>query len=509
VLLWPDGPQREGEEPKPLMHDPEKSDSGIVAMKPMNKAGRPAAELAEPRPGTKGNADQQSTHRTQSRARVIQALDRVRKAARQRKKEQFTSLLHHMNVDLLRTAFYALKRKAAPGVDGMMWSDYEADLEPRLEDLHGRVHRGAYRPRPSRRTYIPKADGKQRPLAIAALEDKIVQGATVMLLNAIYEGDFCGFSYGFRPGRGPHDALDALSTAIKITKVNWILDADIQNFFGAVSQDWLVRYLEHRIGDKRIIHLIQKWLRAGILEDGVVTVDDRGTGQGSVISPLLANIYLHYCFDLWAERWRRHEARGDMIVVRYADDLVVGFEHESDARRFLDAMRDRLGKFTLSLHPAKTRLIAFGRFAATDRKIRGLGKPETFTFLGFTFICGLSRRGNFQLQRKTRRDRMLGKLRDIKAELRRRMHQPIPEQGRWLRQVVTGHFAYYAVPTNSRALSAFRHHVTDLWRRTLRRRSQKDGFTWDRMTKLVDDWLPPPRILHPWPDVRFDVRHPR
>jgi len=491
------------------MHDPEKSDSGIVAMKPMNKAGRPAAELAEPRPGTKGNADQQSTHRTQSRARVTQALDRVRKAARQRKKEQFTSLLHHMNVDLLRTAFYALKRKAAPGVDGMMWADYEADLEPRLEDLHGRVHRGAYRPRPSRRTYIPKADGKQRPLAIAALEDKIVQGATVMLLNAIYEGDFCGFSYGFRPGRGPHDALDALSTAIKIRKVNWILDADIQNFFGAVSQDWLVRYLEHRIGDKRIIHLIQKWLRAGILEDGVVTVDDRGTGQGSVISPLLANIYLHYCFDLWAERWRRHEARGDMIVVRYADDLVAGFEHESDARRFLDAMRDRLGKFALSLHPDKTRLMEFGRFAATDRKLRGLGKPETFTFLGFTFICGLSRCGNFQLQRKTRRDRMLGKLKDIKADLRRRMHQPIPEQGRWLRQVVTGHFAYYAVPTNSRALSAFRHHVTDLWRRTLRRRSQKDGFTWDRMTRLVDDWLPQPRILHPWPDVRFDVRHPR
>ena len=273
--------------------------------------------------------------------------------------------------------------------------------------------------------------------------------------------------------------------------------------------DWLVRYLEHRIGDKRIIHLIQKWLRAGILEDGVVTVDDRGTGQGSVISPLLANIYLHYCFDLWAERWRQHEARGDMIVVRYADDLVAGFEHESDARRFLDAMRDRLGKFALSLHPDKTRLIEFGRFAATDRKLRGLGKPETFTFLGFTFICGLSRRGNFQLQRKTRRDRMLGKLKDIKAELRRRMHQPIPEQGRWLRQVVTGHFAYYAVPTNSRALSAFRHHVTDLWRRTLRRRSQKDGFTWDRMTRLVDDWLPQPRILHPWPDVRFDIRHPR
>ena len=416
---------------------------------------------------------------------MTQALDRVREAARRRKKGQFTALLHHINPDTLRTAFYALKRKAAPGVDGVTWHDYEADLEPRVEALAERVHRGAYRPQPSRRTYIPKADGKQRPLAIAALEDKIVQGATVMALNAVYESDFCGFSYGFRPGRGPHDALDALSTAIKIRKVNWILDADIQNFFGAVSQSWLVRFLEHRVGDKRIIRLIQKWLKAGILEDGIVTVDDRGTGQGSVISPLLANIYLHYCFDLWAERWRRREAQGDMIVVRYADDLVVGFEREGDAHRFLDAMRERLGEFALSLHPDKTRLIEFGRFAAVDRKRRGLGKPETFAFLGFTFICGKSRQGSFQLHRKTRRDRMRAKLKDIKAELRRRMHQPIPSQGRWLKQIVTGHFAYYAVPTNSRALSAFRHYVTDLWRRALRRRSQKDGFTWERMTKTT------------------------
>ena len=483
--------------------------SGIVATKPTNEAGRLAEEPAEPRPGTKGNADQQSTHRTQSRVRVTQALDRVREAARLRKKGQFTALLHHINPDTLRTAFYALKRKAAPGVDGMTWHDYEADLELRVEALAERVHRGAYRPQPSRRTYIPKADGKQRPLAIAALEDKMVQGATVMALNAVYESDFCGFSYGFRPGRGPHDALDALSTAIKIRKVNWILDADIQNFFGAVSQSWLVRFLEHRVGDKRIIRLIQKWLKAGVLEDGIVTVDDRGTGQGSVISPLLANIYLHYCFDLWAERWRRREAQGDMIVVRYADDLVVGFEREGDAHRFLDAMRTRLGEFALSLHPDKTRLIEFGRFAAVDRKRRGLGKPETFSFLGFTFICGKSRQGSFQLHRKTRRDRMRAKLKDIKAEIRRRMHQPIPSQGRWLKQIVTGHFAYYAVPTNGRAISAFRHYVTDLWRRALRRRSQKDGFTWERMTKLADDWLPQPHILHPWPDVRFDVKHPR
>ncbi len=491
------------------MNGHEKSDSAVVAMKPTNKAGRPAAEPVERRAGTEGNADQQSTHRTQSRARVTQALDRVRQAARRRKKEQFTALHHHINVDLLRTAFYALKRKAAPGVDGMTWQDYEADLEPRLGDLHGRVLRGAYRPQPSRRTYIPKADGKQRPLAIAALEDKIVQGATVMVLNAIYEGDFLGFSYGFRPGRGPHDALDALWVAIDRRKVNWILDADLRDFFGSVSQDWLVRFLEHRIGDKRIIRLIRKWLKAGILEDGVVMASDRGTGQGSVISPLLANIYLHYSFDLWAERWRRQEARGDMIVVRYADDLIVGFEHEEEARRFLDAMRERLGEFALSLHPDKTRLIEFGRQAAADRKKRGLGKPETFTFLGLTHICGKSRRGGFLIKRKSRNDRMRAKLKEIKEELRRRIHQPIPEQGEWLTQVVLGFFNYHAVPTNYRALAAFRSHVARLWHRSLVRRSQRSKITWERMTNLINDLLPRPKILHPWPADRFAVKHPR
>ena len=492
-----------------MMNGHEKSDPGIVATKPTNKAGQPVAELVEPRLGTKGNAEQQRMLRTQSRDRMSQSLGRVRKAARLRKKDQFTALFHHINVDTLRTAFYALRRKAAPGVDGMTWGDYEADIEPRLGDLHKRVHRGTYRPQPSRRTYIPKADGKQRPLAIAALEDKIVQGATVLVLNAIYEGDFCGFSYGFRPGRGPHDALDALCTAIDKRKVNWIIDADIQNFFGAVSQEWLVRFLEHRIGDNRITRLIQKWLKAGVLEDGVVTVDDRGTGQGSVISPLLANIYLHYVLDLWAKRWRQCEATGDMIIVRYADDLVVGFEREDDARRFLDAMRARLEKFMLSLHPDKTRLIEFGRFAATSRKKRGLPRPETFDFLGFTFICGKSRQGRFQLQRKTRGDRMRAKLRDIKVELRRRMHWPIPEQGKWLRQIVSGHYAYFAVPTNIRALTALRYHVVDHWRKSLRRRSQKDDATWGRIAKIAHEYLPSPRILHPWPSVRFAVQHPR
>ena len=491
------------------MHDQEKSDSAIVAVKPPNKAGIPAAEAVEPRAGTKGKADQQSTLRTQSRERVIQALGRVRQAARQGKKVRFTALLHHVNVDTLRQAFYALRRKAAPGVDGVTWQDYEADLEPRLQDLHARVHRGAYRPQPSRRTYIPKADGRQRPLAVAALEDKIVQGACVTVLNAIYEEDFLGFSYGFRPGRGPHDASDALAVAITSRKVNFILDADVQDFFGSVSQEWLIRFLEHRIGDTRIVRLIQKWLKAGILEDGIVAVADRGTGQGSVISPLLANIYLHYVFDLWAQRWRRREARGDMVIVRYADDLVAGFEHEGDARRFIEAMRERFEAFALTLHPDKTRLIEFGRHTADRRAQRGLDRPETFNFLGFTYICGRSRRGRFQLQRKTRRDRMRATLQEIKVELRRRMHQPIPQQGSWLRQVVTGHFGYFAVPTNARALSAFRHYVADLWRRSLRRRSQKDGFTWARMTRLADDWLPPPRVLHPWPEQRFAVTHPR
>jgi RNA-directed DNA polymerase len=492
-----------------MMNGPEKSDPAIVAEKSVNNAEQSAAEPVEQRAGTKGNAGQQSTHRTQSRTNVSQALERIRKAARERKKERFTALFHHITVELLEEAFYALAQNAAPGVDRRTWKDYEADLEHNIEDLHGRVQSGAYRALPSRRVYIPKPDGQQRPLAVAALEDKIVQRAVVVLLNAIYEEDFLGFSYGFRPGRGAHDALDALCVGIHGRKVSFIVDADIRSFFDTISQQWLIRFLEHRIGDRRIIRLIQKWLKAGIVEDGVVAVSDRGTGQGSVISPLLANIYLHYALDLWAARWRRRTPAGDMIIVRYADDFIVGFQHESDAQRFLNEMRERLREFALSLHPEKTRLIEFGRFAAKRRKRRGLGKPETFNFLGFTFICSKTRAGRFQIQRKTRADRMRAKLQEIKQEMRRRMHQPIPEQGRWLERVVRGYFNYYAVPTNSQALEVFRHHVTDLWRRTLRRRSQKDRVTWARMTQLVDDWLPKPIILHPWPSDRFAVTHPR
>jgi group II intron reverse transcriptase/maturase len=492
-----------------MMNGPEKSDPAVVAWKSANKAEQSAAEPMEQRAGTKGNAGQQSTHRTQSRTNVSQAQERIRKAARERKKERFTALFHHITVELLEEAFYALAQNAAPGVDRRTWKDYEADLEHNIEDLQRRVQRGAYRALPSRRVYIPKPDGQQRPLAVAALEDKIVQRAVVALLNAIYEEDFLGFSYGFRPGRGAHDALDALCVGIHGKKVSFIVDADIRSFFDAISQQWLIRFLEHRIGDRRIIRLIQKWLKAGVLEDGVVAVSDRGTGQGSVISPLLANIYLHYTLDLWAARWRRRTAAGDMIIVRYADDFIIGFQHESDAQRFLKEMRERLREFALSLHPEKTRLIEFGRFAAERRKRRGLGKPETFNFLGFTFICNKTRAGRFQIQRKTRADRMRAKLQEIKQEMRRRMHQPILEQGRWLERVVRGYFNYHAVPTNGQALEVFRHHVTDLWRRTLRRRSQKDRVTWARMTQLVDDWLPKPIILHPWPSDRFAVTHPR
>ena len=387
--------------------------------------------------------------------------------------------------------------------------DYEADLDRNIEDLHDRVHRGAYRALPSRRQYIPKPDGRQRPIAIAALEDKIVQRATAAVLHTIYEEEFLGFSYGFRPKRSQHDALDALVVGITSTKVNWILEVDVRSFFDEVSQSWLMRFVEHRIADPRILHLIQKWLKAGILEDGIVTVSDKGTGQGSVISPLLANIYLHYSFDLWAERWRRREATGDMIIVRYADDVVIGFEHETDAQRFWDAMRDRLQEFSLSLHPEKTRLIEFGRHAAIKRKQRGLGKPETFNFLGMTFICGKSRGGQFLLKRRTRRDRMQAKIKEVAGELRRRMHQSIPEQGNWLKQVITGFFNYHAVPTNWAALGAFRAEITKRWRRSLSRRSQKGNLTWARMLKLADDWLPKPRILHPWPNQRFAVKHPR
>lgn len=493
-----------------MMYGVKKSDPAVVARKPTNNAGMfTVAESVERRAGAEGNVNQQSTYRALIRRRVSQALGRVRQAARVKKKERFTALLHHVNIDLLRLSFYAIRRKAAPGADGVTWEDYEADLERNLQDLHSRVHRGAYRAQPSRRTYIPKADGRQRPLGIAAVEDKILQRAVVAVLNAVYEEEFLGFSYGFRPKRSQHDALDALMVGIGRRKVNWILDVDIRDFFGTVSHDWTLRFLKHRIGDPRVLRLISKWLKAGVLEDGVVTESEDGTPQGATVSPLLANVYLHYVMDLWAQQWRQRHATGDMIMVRYADDSVFGFEREADAQRFLQDMRARLEGFSLTLHPDKTQLIEFGRHAASRRRQRGLKKPETFTFLGFTLICGTCKKGRFLIHRKTRGDRMRAAIGRVKDALWKRMHQPIPEQGRWLRQVTTGYFAYHAVPTNFRALAAFRHHVSSLWRRTLLRRSQTARMSWVRMVTLVDDWLPKATILHPWPSQRFDVKHPR
>lgn len=491
------------------MNGHEKSDTAIVATKPANKVALAAAEPVERRAGTERNAGQHGMCRTQSRESMSLALDRIREAAKARKRERFTALAHHLTPDLLTWAFHRLAKDAAAGVDGVTWDGYAADLERRITDLHGRVHRGAYQAQPSRRRYIPKADGRRRPLGVAALEDKIVQRAAVEVLGAIYEEDFLGFSYGFRPGRSQHDALDALAFCITQHKVSWILDADISGFFDAVSHDHLDRFLKHRIGDSRMLRLLGKWLKAGVVEDGQTMATERGTPQGAVISPLLSNIYLHYVFDLWANQWRHRHARGEVFIVRYADDIVVGFQLKSDAERFRVDMGKRLEQFDLMLHPDKTRLIEFGRFAAKSRRARGEGKPETFDFLGFTHIAGTSRTGYFQLQRKSRADRMRAKLKEIKESLKHRWHLSAAEQGQWLGQVVAGYLAYHAVPTNGRSLQAFLHLVKVIWKRALHRRSQKDRTTWVRMDRLADTWLPKLRILHPWPVDRFLVKHSR
>ena len=492
------------------MNGPKKSDSLVVPAKPANKAGRPAAEPVEGRSGTKGKAGLQSTVRTQSRVAVSQAQDRLRKAVNRNRTDKLTALLHHVTVDMLRAAYFSLKRRAAPGVDAVTWDAYAEDLEARLQDLDRRVHRGAYRALPSRRVYIPKADGKQRPLGIAALEDKIVQAAVVMILTPIYEAEFLGFSYGFRPGRSQHDALDALAFGIKGRYIWWILDADIQRFFDTLSHQWLIRFLEHRIGDRRIIRLIQKWLNAGVLEDGVTLDTLEGTPQGAVISPFLANVYLHYVYDLWVSAWRQRRAKGHMVVVRYADDTVVGFQHRQEALAFLADLKRRLAKFSLSLHPEKTRLIEFGRFAAERRARRGEGNPETFDFLGFTHICDTKTDGErFQLRRKTQRKRRWQFIQRIGQELDVRRHEPINVQGQWLRSALKGHYAYFSVPTNIVTVRNVRHHIKVRWYLSLARRSQRTRLSWRRMNIVAAKYLPTPTVLHPWPEKRFLVTHPR
>ena len=491
------------------MYVPEESHSGIVPMNQSNKDGKASAENEEERPLIKENAGQPHTHPTRSGKRVSQGLPGVRKAAKENKEMKFTALLHHLTVDLLRESFYSLKRKAAPGVDGVTWQEYEDGLEDRLTDLQGRVHRGAYRAQPSRRVYIEKEDGRQRPLAVPAIEDKLVQQAVVTILNQIYEEDFLDFSYGFRPGRSQHQALDALSYALLKKKVNYVLDADIRGFFDNLDKSWLIKFVEHRVADPRILRLIQKWLNAGVMEEGEWSNTKTGSPQGSVISPLLANIYLHYVFDLWVNVWRTKWAQGEVVVVRYADDIILGFQHQAEADRFLENFRERLGKFGLELHPDKTRRIEFGRFAEQNRKRRGEGKPETFDFLGLTHISGKNSLGRFMVRRKTIRKRMRAKLREIKQQLRKRMHDPVRQTGQWLKSVVQGHFNYYAVPGNLTSLGVFRNRVLALWWRTIRRRSQKHRINWTRMLVLATRWLPQPRALHPFPDVRFAATHPR
>jgi len=491
------------------MNEPGKSDSPIVPMNPANEGhrttGRPK-ERGEGRELAKENLLQGNSHRTLSRARLQSALDRIRQAAPQDKGLKFTSLWHHVyGIDRLREAYLSLKRQAAPGVDGQTWQEYGKDLERKLQDLSERLARGAYHAQAVKRAYVPKQDGRQRPIGIPTLEDKLVQRSTVEVLNAIYETDFRGFSYGFRPGRKCHDALDALYVGIQTRKVSWVLDADIRGFFDALNHEWLIKFVEHRIADQRLVRHIKKWLNAGVLEDGVHTEQEDGTPQGGSISPLLANIYLHYVFDLWSDQWRKTQTGGDVIIVRYADDFVVGFQYQADAQRFLVDLRERFAKFNLELHADKTRVIEFGRYAASNRNQRGQGKPETFNFLGFTHICGKSRKGKFKLVRQTIAKRLRAKLATTAQELRRRMHHKIHEVGQWLASVIRGHHRYYGVPDNWQALKMFNAGVCAHWKRALGRRSQKGYVRWDVMTRIARQWLPDPRIYHPYPAERLCV----
>lgn len=490
------------------MNDRGKSDRPIVPGKPSNKgAGAPvSAEEVEVRCLAKGKTHQFPRVRTQSRRALNEGLERIRQTVKERKGERLTALWHHVyNPNRLHEAYLALNRESAPGIDGVTWEQYGENLWANLTDLAGRLQRGAYRPAPVERTYVLKQDGSPRPIGKPTLEDKIVQRSVAEVLGAVYETEFLGFSYGFRAGRNPHAALDALSVGLEAKKINWVLDADIRGFFDAMSHEWIASFLQHRIADRRVIRQIQQWLRAGVMEEGKKTEPEEGTPQGCSISPLLANLYLHYVFDLWAHRWRRHHAQGDVIVVRYADDFVVGFEQRAEAKRFLEELRDRLYQFGLELHPNKTRLIEFGRYAAERRARRGQGKPETFNFMGFTHQCSTDRRGRFIVRRQTMRQRLTGKLKQIREELRSRLNAGVVAQGQWLRSVLQGHYQYYGVPNNSRALGLFRDQVTRHWLGALRRRSQKHRITWERMALLAKRWLPKPRITHPYPNQRLRV----
>lgn len=491
------------------MNGREKSDTPVVPTRASNKTAQAVAEKQEGRGVAKGNPGEQNMLRTQSRERMTSALDRIRVVAKRDKKAKFSALLHHISEERLTAAYFSLKKKAAAGIDGVTWEEYGRNLTDNIRELHGRIHRGAYRPQPTRRTYIPKSDGGQRPLGIATVEDKVAQAAVAEVLNTIYEVDFFAFCYGYRKRKSQHDALDALATAIERKRVNWIVDADIKGFFDNIEHSMMQRFLEHRIADKRVVHLIMRWLKAGVMEEGIWSEAEKGSPQGATISPLLANLYLFYAFDQWVHHWRRKKANGDVVVVRYADDFVVGFERQAEAEKFLQELRERLAKFKLELHPEKTRLIEFGRYAAERRKARGEGKPENFTFLGFTHICATTRKGGFALKRITNRKRMRRSIENIKDKLRKRRHDPIPEQGKWLRSVIRGFDAYYSVPGNIDALGDYRAALMRIWQQALNTRSQKARITVAKIASICAQWFPKPKVHHPWPERRFDVKHPR
>lgn len=493
---------------KSLTHAVGESEGCVVPAKVPNNGPCGSAEGLEGRQPDKENSGEPNPNRAQNREIGSRGLEGVREAAKKDQGQRFTALLHHVTEQLLLDSFYCLKRQAAPGVDEVTWQEYEQGVEARVGDLHGRVHRGSYRAQPSRRVYIPKPDGRQRPLGIAALEDKIVQQAVVTVLNSIYEEDFVGFSYGFRRGKGAHDALDALSYGIVRKKVNWVLDADIRGFFDNIDHRRLMEWIERRIADPRVQRLIRKWLKAGVSEEGEWSETKVGTPQGAVISPLLANIYLHYVLDKWVIEWRRKFAKGDVIMVRYADDFVLGFQHRKEAERFLKELGERMREYGLELHGDKTRLIQFGRFAADNRKRDGEGRPEVFNYLGFTHICStIHKTGRFTVKRKTVGKRMAAKLKEVKAQLQKRTHCSTVETGKWLRAVVQGYFHYHAIPGNISRLRSFRHDVARHWWQALRRRSQRP-LRWKAFETLMNRYLPKPAILHPYPLERFCATHP-
>jgi RNA-directed DNA polymerase len=500
-----DGQSRAGEEPKRVEVADEESDAGIVPRRPAKTWVTPV-EPAEGRPAAKGKSAARNASPTRSGTDALTFMQRIGRRAKEKPEEKWTNLLSHIRTPLLAEAYQRLRRNAATGLDEVTWAEYGDRLDERLLDLEGRIHRGSYHPQPVRRVHIPKGDGLTRPIGIPALEDKIVQQAARMMLEPIYEAEFLGMSYGFRPRRSQHDALDALAEAIA-RKVSWVLDADIRSFFDTIDHGWMQRFIEHRIGDRRMVRLLMKWMRAGVMEDGELRAVKEGTPQGGLISPLLANVYLHYVLDLWATSWRKKHARGEVYIVRYADDLVMGFQYEQDARAMHEALASRLAEFGLELHPDKTRVIRFGRFAQQDHEKRGLGKPETFDFLGFTHIAGVSREGKFQLQRRTSRKKRRAKLARLKEEISRRRHDHVPKQHAWLCTVLAGHYRYYGVPSNYRALKAFRHQVRWTWHRSLQRRSQRAGWNREQLEAHEARFpLPLPRICHPWPTERFAAR---